>query len=359
MIDVVSEGFELRSGEHTFLQACRREPVDRRPAWMMRQAGRYLPEYRALRKKVSFLELCHSPDLACEVTLQPLRRFDLDAAILFSDIMVPIEAMGVGIEFTPGPVIDKPVRSAADVDRLHVPDPEAELPFVGDAIRRICGELGGALPLIGFAGAPFTLACYLVDGQGSKTFPKTRPLCYSDPATFHALLSKLTTTVGAFLNAQVAAGAAAVQVFDSWIGLLGPAEYREAIAPHMEALFGMLDREAAPLIYYVSGGAMLLPEVRRLEPDVAGVDWRVPIGQAREILGPHIAVQGNLDPAALLAQPEVAAGRARAVCAAAGERGHVFNLGHGLFPDTPIESVKAVLDAVHGPTDESGEAWCW
>ncbi len=361
MIDATpDEGFTL--GDTTsspFLRACRRQPVDRRPVWLMRQAGRYLPEYRALREEHSFLELCHTPDLAAEVTLQPLRRFDLDAAILFCDIMIPVEAMGVDLEFAPGPVIGTPVRSRADVDRLHVPDPEAELGFVGEAVRLACRALDGGVPLIGFAGAPFTLACYLVDGQGSKTFPRTRALAYADPDTFHALLDKLTRTVADFLTAQVAAGAGAVQVFDSWVGLLGEAEFSELLAPHLETLFGSLDREAAPLIYYVSGGPTLLSAAAALRPDVVSVDWRVGIDRARELLGPGIAVQGNLDPAALLGPPEEAARRARAVCERAGSTGHVFNLGHGLFPDTPVESVQAVVAAVHEAESTSGEGWAW
>ena len=267
--------------------------------------------------------------------------------------------MGVGVEFAPGPVIDRPVRTAADVERLGIPDPEVDLQFVGEAIRRICVELDGRLPLIGFAGAPFTLACYLVDGKGSKSFPKTRALCYADPGTFHALMDKLTQTVGLFLSAQVAAGAAAVQVFDSWVDLLAPAEYRELVAPHMEALFAGLDRGAAPLVYYVPGGASLLDEVRRLGPDVAGIDWRVPMDRARELLGPQIAVQGNLDPAALFGPPEQAALRARQVCGRAGALGHIFNLGHGLLPETPIESVQAVIDAVHGAGAGGDERWSW
>ena len=322
----------------------------------MRQAGRYLPEYREVRREVSFLELCHTPDLACEVTLQPLRRFELDAAILFSDIMIPVEAMGVDVEFAPGPIIAEPVRTAADVERLRVPDPADEMPFVLDAIRLLRRELGERAPLIGFAGAPFTLACYLVDGSGSKTFPKTRSLMYSDPAVFHALMDKLARTVAEYLRAQVEAGAQAVQVFDSWVGLLGPRAYRELVVPHLERVFEGIDRQAAPLIYFPNGGAMLMEDVSELRPDVVGIDWRTPLDWARLVLGSDIAVQGNLDPAALLAPPEEAARRALEVCEEAGDgAGHVFNLGHGIQPNTPIPSVEAVVTAVHGAAAGVGE----
>ena len=332
-----------------FLRACRGLPVDRTPVWIMRQAGRYLPEYRAIRKQASFLEVCHDPDLACEVTMQPLRRFDLDAAILFSDIMIPIEAMGVKVDFRPGPVIEDPIRSSADVERLGVPDPEDELGFVCEAVRRIRSALGGETPLIGFAGAPFTLACYLVDGAGSKTFSATRGLMHADPATFDALLDKLTRTTSAYLRAQVEAGAQAVQVFDSWVGLLGPEQFQERVAPHLERLFADLRDVGVPLIYFAFGGATLLPAVRRLGPDVAGIDWRTPLAQARDVLGPDIAVQGNLDPAVLLGPHEIIRREVDRVCAPlAGAPGHVFNLGHGIWKETDPEAVATLVDAVHG-----------
>lgn len=337
-----------------FLRACRGLPVDRLPIWIMRQAGRYLPEYRAIRKQASFLEVCHDPDLACEVTMQPLRRFDLDAAILFSDIMIPVEAMGVKVDFRPGPVIEAPIRTRADVDRLTVPDPRDELDFVCEAVRRIRGALddgsgaGRSVPLIGFAGAPFTLACYLVDGAGSKTFGQTRGLMQADPATFDALLKKLTDTTSAYLRAQVEAGAQAVQVFDSWVGLLGPEQFRERVAPHLERLFDGLRSAGVPLIYFAFGGATLLPQVRALRPDVAGIDWRVPLSSAREILGDRVALQGNLDPAVLLSDEANIRGRAREVCEAmTGQRGHVFNLGHGIWKETDPAAVAALIDEVH------------
>ncbi len=337
-------------GEPTsrFIRACRRLPVDRTPVWIMRQAGRYLPEYRAIRKESTFLEVCHDPDLACEVTMQPLRRFDLDAAILFSDIMIPVEAMGVKVDFRPGPVIESPIRTAADVQGLRIPDPADELDFVCEAVRRIRTALDGRAPLIGFSGAPFTLACYMVDGSGSKTFGQTRGLMQSAPATFDRLLAKLTETTSAYLRAQVEAGAQAVQVFDSWVGLLGPRQFRERIAPHLERLFDDLRSTGVPLIYFAFGGATLLPEVRRLAPDVAGIDWRVPLSQARETLGPDIALQGNLDPAVLLGPAGNIRQRAAEVCdELGGAPGHIFNLGHGIWKETSPDSVSALVDAVH------------
>ena len=341
-----------------FLRACWRAPVDRVPVWIMRQAGRYLPEYREVRKQASFLEVCHDPDLACEVTLQPLRRFALDAAILFSDIMIPVEAMGLTVDFRPGPVIETPVRTADDVARLRVPDPEDDLGFVMEAVRRIRAALpslpaipgrdadGIPTPLIGFAGAPFTLACYMVDGSGSKTFSQTRSLMNARPDVFHDLMEKLVDTVAAYLSAQIAAGAQAVQVFDSWVGLVGPGDYDELVAPHLERLFDQLRGRGAPLIYFAFGGATLLPAVRRLRPDVAGIDWRVPLAEARRVLGPEIAVQGNLDPAVLLGDPGRIAPKVGPICEQAGP-GHVFNLGHGIWKETRPEAVAELVRAVH------------
>lgn len=347
-----------------FLRACLRLPVDRTPVWIMRQAGRYLPEYRDVRRRASFLDLCHDPDLACEVTLQPLRRFDLDAAILFSDIMVPVEAMGVGIEFKPGPVIAAPIRTAADVARLRTPDPADDLRFVGAAIRQVRAALAdlatgrGAphpVPLIGFAGAPFTLACYLVDGAGSKTFPATRALMQGQSAVFSDLMARLVDTVALFLQAQIEAGAQAVQIFDSWVGLLGPSDFREFVVPHLERLMERVRGRGVPVIYFAFGGATLLPLVRELRPDVAGIDWRTPLDDARKALGPDIAVQGNLDPAVLLGPHARIRRDVERVLGEAGPGpGHVFNLGHGIWKETPVEAVEALVRAVRDGSPAAG-----
>ena len=332
-----------------FLAACRREPVDRPPVWMMRQAGRYLPEYREVREKVGFLELCKTPDLACEVTCQPIRRFGFDAAILFSDILIPVEAMGVPVEFVEerGPVLAAPIRTRGDLDRLHVPDPEAEMPFVPEAVRRIRRALPGT-PLIGFSGAPVTLAAYMIEGGGSKNFVELKRFLWADPEAARRLLRLITDTVTRYLEAQVAAGAQAVQLFDTWAGVLAPSDYDEAALPYVTEIVARLKRTGVPVIYFVNGAAPLLDRMRRTGADVVGLDWRVDLAAARAQLGPEVAVQGNLDPVALHAPPEVVAARTRAVLAAGGGTGHVFNLGHGILPDTPLAGVAAMLAAIRG-----------
>jgi uroporphyrinogen decarboxylase len=332
-----------------FLAACRREPVDRPPIWFMRQAGRYLPEYRAVREQVSFLELCKNPDLACEVTRQPVARFGLDAAILFSDILIPVEAMGMHLEFVEdrGPVLHDPLRTRAQIDALAVPDPEATMAFVPEAVRRIRRALPET-PLIGFAGAPVTLAAYMVEGGGSKNFVELKRLLFGEPAAAHALLGKLARTVTAYLEAQVAAGAAAVQLFDTWAGILSPVDFEEFALPYVTEIVTALKRTGVPVIYFVNGGGPLLAAMRRSGADVIGLDWRVDLGAARAILGPEVAVQGNLDPVLLYAPPAVIAARTTAIIAAGGGRGHVFNLGHGILPDTPLAGVEAMVAAVRG-----------
>jgi uroporphyrinogen decarboxylase len=340
---------EPPSAAPRFLAACRRQPVDRTPVWMMRQAGRYLPEYRAVREKVGFLELCKTPDLACEVTCQPIRRFGFDAAILFSDILIPVEAMGVPVEFLEdkGPVLAAPVRSRGDLDRLHVPDPESEMPFVSEAVRRIRKALP-ATPLIGFSGAPVTLAAYLIEGGGSKSFVELKRFLWADPEAARRLLRLITETVGCYLEAQVAAGAQAVQLFDTWAGVLAPSDYDEVALPYVTEIVARLKRTGVPVIYFINGAAPLLDRMRRTGADVVGLDWRVDLAAARAQLGPEVAVQGNLDPVALYAPPEVVAARTRAVLAAGGSTGHVFNLGHGILPDAPIAGVEAMLAAIRG-----------
>ncbi|MFQ6672336.1 MAG: uroporphyrinogen decarboxylase [Candidatus Tectimicrobiota bacterium] len=334
----------------TFLKACRREPTPYTPIWLMRQAGRYLPEYRAIRQTTPFLEMCKTPELAAEVTLQPLRRFALDAAIIFADILLPLEPMGIDLTFADGegPVISNPVRTEADVERLRLIDPEADVPFVLEAIRLVRADLAGKVPLIGFAGAPFTLASYVIEGGASRHYVETKRLMYGAPEAWEALMGKLAAVVSAYLNAQIAAGAEAVQLFDSWVGCLSPSDYARYVLPYSRAVIAGLT-PGTPLIHFGTGTASLLELMREAGGDVIGLDWRVSLGEAWERLGPaQVAVQGNLDPVALFGPPEALRGQVEAIVeAAAGRPGHIFNLGHGVLPTTPVEAVAAVVEMVH------------
>jgi len=331
-----------------FLRACRREPVPRTPVWMMRQAGRYLPEYRAVKEKAGdFVTLCKTPELAAEVTLQPVDRLGVDAAILFSDILVPAEPMGIGMTFNPGPRLSPPVRTADDVDRLRVYEPEAEVPYVYDAIRLVRRALAGRVPLIGFAAAPFTLAAYLVEGGGSQGFETWRALLQGDPDLAHRLLDKVTAVTERYLDAQVRAGAQAIQLFDSWAGLCGRADWRSFSLPYVQRVVARLRPHGVPLLYFGLNAAHLYEDIRETGVDVVGVDWRTELHEASRRLGPGFAVQGNLDPAVLLTTPERVAARVREVLASgASTPGHVFNLGHGVLPGTPVENAQALVDAV-------------
>jgi uroporphyrinogen decarboxylase len=331
-----------------FLRACRREPVDCTPIWMMRQAGRYMAEYRALREKHTLLELCRTPELAVEVTLQPIRAFGFDAAILFSDLLIPLAPMGIPFDFQKGegPVIEKPVRSAADVLALRRFEPRDELKMVLDAIRALRAEL--SVPLIGFAGAPFTLASYAIEGGHSNNFARTKGLMYGDPATWHRLAGLLSEIVADYLRAQVEAGVQAVQLFDSWIGALDAIDYREFVLPHVRRIFEALADLDVPKIHFGTGTAHLLSIQREAGGTVIGVDWRTPLDEGRLLAGEGVAVQGNLDPTLLLGPRERLLARVDEVLQRAGGRpGHVFNLGHGILPGTPPDSVKAVVDHVH------------
>jgi uroporphyrinogen decarboxylase len=341
-----------------FLRACRREPVDRTPLWIMRQAGRYLPEYRALRQRVDFLTLCKTPELAVEASLQPLRRFPLDASIIFSDILLPLEALGCEMTFNPGPKLAVPVRTRVQVDAM-VPRPAAEcVPFVADAIRLLRRELDGRTPVIGFCGAPFTLAAYLVQGEGKEGFSAVKTMLYREPATLERLLETLAAQMTDYLRLQLDAGAQAVQIFDSWAGLLGQEDYnRFALAPVRAIVEGLRDR-ATPVIYFVNGGPHLLEAAATAGADVLGVCWRTPLDVAAARVGPGLALQGNLDPHALFAEPDAVRRRAADVLArVAGRPGHIMNLGHGILPDTPIASVEALVQAVHasGPVGSPAE----
>jgi uroporphyrinogen decarboxylase len=331
------------------LRAARREPTPVTPVWLMRQAGRYLPEYRALRARHGFLELCRNPQAAAEVTLQPVRRLAVDAAILFADILLLVEPLGVGLEFAAGegPVIHRPVRSEADVARLKPIDVESSVGSVFETVRLVRRELSPAVALIGFAGAPFTVASYVVEGGASRDYLHTKRLMYEAPAAWHRLMDVLAAATATYLNGQIDAGAQAVQLFDSWVGTLGPDDYREHVLPHTRSVIRAL-RPGVPVIHFGTGTATLLPLMREAGGDVIGLDWRVPLDAGWAAVGPDVGVQGNLDPAALLARPAHFRERVKAILARAGGRpGHIFNLGHGVHQDTPPEHVQALVDMVH------------
>ena len=330
-----------------FLDACRGEPVDAVPVWFMRQAGRSLPEYRALRESHDILEICKTPELAAEVTMQPVRRLGVDAAILFSDIVVPLQAMGVELDISPGigPVIHNPIRSVGDVDRLQLLDPVAGVPYVLETIGRLVKEL--EVPLIGFGGAPFTLASYLVEGGPSKNHERTKALMYGEPETWNKLMDRLSDAILAFLRAQIDAGASAIQLFDSWVGALGPREYEAHVLPAVERIFAGLAGLGVPRIYFGINTSELLALMARSGADVIGVDWRVPLSDARRRVGEHVALQGNLDPSVCFAPPHVVRAKTIEVLEEGGGRGHVFNLGHGVLPDTDPDVLAAIVAAVH------------
>lgn len=337
------------------LRALLREPVDRTPVWMMRQAGRYLPEYRATRERAgSFLKLCMTPELACEVTLQPLARFPLDAAILFSDILTIPHALGLGLQFETGegPRIERPVRTRADVERLGTPDPEVELRYVLDAVRLIRRELHERVPLIGFAGSPWTVGSYVVEGGSSREFSRIKALMYDQPATLHALLEVLTRATALYLNAQIAAGAQVVMIFDTWGGVLAPQRYLEFSLAYMQAIVGQLQREAegrrVPVILFTKGGGAWLGKMADSGCDALGVDWTTDLADARQAVNDRVALQGNLDPNCLYASPPRIREEVAKVLASYGRgSGHVFNLGHGIHPGVPPENAAAMIAAVH------------
>jgi uroporphyrinogen decarboxylase len=331
----------------SLLDACWGKPVERIPVWFMRQAGRCLPEYRALRERYGMFDIFRNPELAAEVTMQPVRRLGVDAAILFSDIVVPLAAVGIDIELQPGPVLAEPFRSPGDLGRLRPLEPEADMPFVLDTVRLLAAELD--VPLIGFAGAPFTLASYLVEGGPSKTHGRTKAVMHADPVFWADLLDRLADMVVASLRAQVQAGAAAVQVFDSWAGVLNPSDYRRSVLPATRKIFAALEGLGVPRIHFGVGTGELLELLAESGADVVGVDWRVPLDRARARLGDHVAVQGNLDPAVCLAPWDVVAREATAVLDANGGRpGHVFNLGWGVLPETDPDILRRLVDFVHG-----------
>lgn len=342
-------------GNDCFLRALLRQPVARTPVWMMRQAGRYLPEYRKLRRQAgSFLNLCTNPELACEVTLQPLERFRFDAAILFSDILTIPDAMGLGLYFNEGegPKFASPVRRAADVHQLSIPDPETELRYVMDAVRLIRTSLGGRVPLIGFSGSPWTLATYMVEGGSSTNFRQAKALLYEQPSLMHALLEKLSEAVTRYLQAQIEAGAQAIMLFDTWGGILTAEDYEQFSLQYsrriVEALPGESDGRTVPTILFTKGGGQWLEAMAGAGYDALGLDWTTDIGQGRVRVGGHVALQGNLDPVVLYASPATIRRNVKDVLDRYGPGpGHVFNLGHGIAPDVDPEHVQAMVEAVH------------
>ncbi len=337
------------------LRALLRQPVDQTPVWIMRQAGRYLPEYRATREKAGdFITLCKTPELACEVTLQPLARFPLDAAILFSDILTVPDAMGLGLSIieNQGPQFARPVRSRSEIEKLMVPDPESELRYVMDAVRLIRQELDGKVPLIGFAGSPWTIATYMVEGKSSKDFSLAKGMLYEDPSSMHLLLDILTRSITDYLNAQIAAGVQVVMIFDSWGGALSQASYGEFSLDYMQRIVAGMNKDAhgnkVPSIVFTKGGGLWLNDIVEAGSDAIGLDWTMDIGTARAQVGHQVAIQGNLDPAVLYSNPETIRQEVARVLASYGPgTGHVFNLGHGIHPGINPEHVAALVDAVH------------
>jgi uroporphyrinogen decarboxylase len=333
-----------------FIRAARLESVEHTPVWFMRQAGRVLPEYRAVRERWSLVEICRQPELCAEVTLQPLRRMDLDAAVVFADIMLPLIGLGVDIEIVEhvGPVVARPIRAFADLDVLRPIEPAADVPFLLETLRLVKAELGPAGPaVLGFAGAPFTLASYLVEGKPTRDFVRTKSLMYGDPALWHAMMERLSTITISYLDAQAGAGADALQLFDSWIGALSPDDYARYVQPHVRRIFAALAPRGMPLIHFGTNTATLLGLMKDDGGNVMGVDWRIPLDEAWTRVGHGLGIQGNLDPAALFAPRDVMEAKADDVLRrAAGRPGHIFNLGHGLLPGTPLDSVLRLAEFV-------------
>ncbi len=334
--------------QYDFIEACWGRPTARTPIWLMRQAGRYLPQYMAIRSKVNFLELCKNPQLAAEVTLQPIDILGVDAAILFSDILIPIEAMGLELRYEPGPVFTDPVRDAGAVAALRIPEVQEEVPFVYETIRLLRRELAGRVPLIGFGGAPFTLACYMVEGRGSKDFASLKRLMYQAPKVYAVLMDKVTETSCRYLSAQIDAGAEAIQIFDTWGGILSPTDYQTFVLPYSRRLIGALEGQGVPVIHFVKGAGAMLDTVKQAGGQVIGLDWCASLGKARDQLGTGMAVQGNLDPAVLFAPEAVIEQEVQRILDEnAGRPGHIFNLGHGIVPTVAPEKAAFLVECVH------------
>lgn len=346
----------MTSTEDRFLKACRREPVDRTPVWFMRQAGRYMPEYRAIREKHTLLEICAQPEIAAEVTLQPVNALEIDAAIIFADILLPLVPMGIQLRFAQGegPVIDNPVRTAADVDALQVLDPDEATPATLDAIRIVTRELNGRMPLIGFAGAPFTVASYMIEGGSSRNYLRTKGMMHGEPELWDRLMSKLADMTSRYLRGQIAAGAGAVQIFDSWGGALGPYDYRTRVLPYVKRIVDDVKPTGVPVILFGTSTAGILPVLAEAGSDVLGADWRIDLQAAWNLIGHDRAIQGNLDPALLFGpRDELDRHVQRILREVSGAPGHIFNLGHGILPETPVENVQFVAERVHELTDRA------
>src|SRR5262245_24324896 len=332
-----------------FMRACRREPVPYTPVWLMRQAGRYMKEYREVRARTTFLDLCKTPSLAAEVTVTAAERLAVDAAIIFADILLILEPMGIDLEFAhgEGPVIHNPVRNGSDVDRLREVDDVASLDFVFEAIKQTRSAIKPDIPLIGFSGAPFTLASYICEGGGSKNYVFTKTLMYNDSGAWHSMMSLISRALSKYMNAQIAAGAQAVQLFDSWVGCLSPDDYRQFVLPHTRSVIENIT-PGVPVIHFGTGTGTLLELMREAGGDVIGLDWRVELDDAWRRVGHDVSVMGNLDPVVLFANRESVITQAKKILDQAGDRpGHIFNLGHGILPDTPVDNVIALVDAVH------------
>jgi uroporphyrinogen decarboxylase len=333
------------------IRAALGEPIERTPVWMMRQAGRYLPEYREIRADTDFLTLCKTPDLAVEVSLQPYRILDVDAVIMFSDILIPVEAMGQEVRLTEqkGPELPVPIRTREQVDHLVVPDPVEKTGFVMEIIRTLRRELDGQVPLIGFAGAPWTLAAYMIEGGGSKNYAHVKRMMFGDPATFEALLDKIADAIILYLNAQIEAGAQVIQLFDSWAGELSSADYERFALPYQQKIFESLNRQSVPVILYINGCGIFLEKMATSGADVLSIDWRIDLKDARQRIGDNLTIQGNLDPCVLLTTPEIITARAKDLIEAGGGARHILNLGHGILPMTPVENARAFIQAAKSP----------
>ncbi|NWF52072.1 MAG: uroporphyrinogen decarboxylase [Nitrospirae bacterium] len=333
-----------------FLRACHGEKVEYTPVWLMRQAGRYLPQYQSIRSNLDFLTLCKTPELAAEITLQPVDILGVDAAILFSDILIPVEAMGMSLEFIEkeGPVLREPIRNKAAVDRLIIPDADDDMSFVVDTIKILREKLKNKVPLIGFSGAPFTLATYMIEGGGSKNFINTKKMMFQNSRLFNYLMDKLTLTIISYLSSQVRAGAQAMQIFDTWAGVLTPMDYKISVLPYVKKIISELNKERVPIIYFVNDCAGILKEIKKSGADVIGIDWKIDIADAIKQLGKKVVIQGNLDPCALFLSNEEIEDRVKDILwKGESAKGHIFNLGHGILPETPVENAIALVEAVH------------
>lgn len=340
---------EIALNNTIFLQACQRKETEYTPIWLMRQAGRYMKEYRSIREKLSFLDMCKTPEVAAEVTLQPVERLGVDAAIIFSDILVPLEPMGIHLEYTrgEGPIIHNPIRSQQNIEDLRIIEPQTDVPFVLEAVTRVRQSLHNRVPLIGFAGAPFTLASYIIESGYARNFVNTKKLMYQMPQSWHLLMGKLAEVTVRYLNAQIDAGAQAVQLFDSWVGCLSLGDYAEFVLPHTRHIFQHL-RADVPAIHFATGSATLLELMRQAGGDIIGVDWRIELGTAWQNIGYDVGIQGNLDPVVLFAPSSTMKNAVKRILDGAANRpGHIFNLGHGILPETPVENVVALVDMVH------------